>query len=128
MMAITLDAITLPEDLSWTDEYAWSPVVQNAEFSLTGALIIEEATRQAGRPFTLQSPDGGAWTTRAVADGLRAKLAANTSMTLTMHDGRTFTVRWRHGETPLEAVPVLDGLANPDANTLYNLTLKFLEV
>lgn len=84
-MAITLDAITLPEDLSWTDEYAWSPVVQNAEFSLTGALILEEATRQAGCPFTLQSPDGGAWTTRATADGLRAKLAANTSMTLTLH-------------------------------------------
>jgi hypothetical protein len=127
-MAITLDAITLPEDLSWTDEYAWSPVVQNAEFSLTGALIIEEATRQAGRPLTLQSPDGGAWTARATADGLRAKLAANTSMTLTLHDGRAFTVRWRHGETPLEASSVLEGLADPDLDTLYHLTLKFLEI
>jgi hypothetical protein len=127
-MTITLDALTLPEDLSWSDEYSWSPVVQSAEFSLTGALIIEEATRQAGRPLTLQSPDGGAWTSRTTVDALRAKLSANTSMSLTLHDGRQFTVRWRHSETPLEAAPVLEGLADPDSGTLYNLTLRFMEL
>ncbi|ADE14182.1 conserved hypothetical protein [Nitrosococcus halophilus Nc 4] len=127
-MAITLDAITLPEDLSWTDEYSWSPVVQNSEFTLTGALILEEGTQQAGRPITLQSPAGGAWTTRATAEALRAKLLANNDMTLTLHDGRAFTVRWRHGDTPLEAAPVLEGLADPDTDTLYDLTLRLLEI
>jgi len=127
-MAISLDAITLPDNLGWTDEYDWSPVLQQTEYSLTGALIVEEATRLAGRPITLTTPDGGDWTDRATVDSLRAKLTANTTMTLTLHDGRAFNVRWRHEETPLEAKPILEGLANPDAAALYHLTLRLIEV
>lgn len=126
-MVITLDALTLPDDLSWADEYAWLPIVQTSEFSLTGALIVEEATRQAGRPMTLQTPEGGAWTTRATVNLLRATLTANTSMTLTLHDARNFNVRWRHSETPLESSPVLEGLADPEDSSIYNLTLRFIE-
>ncbi len=127
-MAITLDAIALPPNLYWADEYDWSPVQQQAEYTLTGALILEEATRQAGRPITLTTPEGGDWTDRATVDSLRAKLTANTTMTLTLHDGRSFPVRWRHDDTPLEAKPVLEGLANPDAAALYHLTLRLIEV
>ncbi|WP_022949514.1 hypothetical protein [Methylohalobius crimeensis] len=127
-MAIVLDSIVLPDELSWSDEYDWSPVIQSTDYSLTGALIVEEAARQAGRPITLTTPEGGGWTARGTLDALRAKLTAAGDMPLTLHDGRSFTVRWRHGDTPLEAEPIFSGLADPDADALYRLTLRLIEV
>ena len=125
---ITLDSITLPENLHWLDEYDWSPVEQATQYSLTGALLVDEDTKQAGRPITLTTPDNGGWATRATVDSLRAKLQANTDMTLTLHDGREFTVRWRHGGQALNAEPVYPGLANPQDDDLYRLRLQFIEV
>lgn len=52
-MAITLGALVLPSGLVWSDEFAWTPVAQNIERTLTGALVIEEATKTAVRPITL---------------------------------------------------------------------------
>jgi hypothetical protein len=54
-MAITLTnpagatTLTLPDALNWVDEYAWSPVVQAKTYTTTGALLIEEATKQHAR-------------------------------------------------------------------------------
>lgn len=128
-MAITLDGVSLPENLYWADEYDWSPVVQHQEYTLTGALVVEEGERQAGRPITLTTPDGGDWTTRATVDSLKAKLQADNAMTLTLHDGRSFQVLWRHNDTPIEAQPAaLEGVADPDAATLYQLTLRLIEI
>ena len=44
-MAITLGGLALPRGLRWTDELAWSPVAQSTEYGLTGALIVQEATK-----------------------------------------------------------------------------------
>lgn len=128
-MAILLDGINLPENLYWEDEYTWSPIEQTLDFSLTGALIVDEGSRQAGRSITLTTPDGGDWTTRSVIDTLYAKLGQSADMTLSLHDGRSFTVRWRQGETPIEAKPAaLEGVADPDGATIYSLTLRLIEV
>lgn len=124
-MSITLDAITLPEDMNWTDEYDWSPVSQGTQYTLTGSLIVEEATKAKGRPITIGSDD--AWATKADLDALRAKLVADTDMTLTLHDGRTFTVRWRHADTPIAAKQVA-AYADPASTDYYRITLRFLEV
>ena len=45
--------LTLPDDLLWSDEYAWTPTVASTSYLITGALLIQWATRQAGRPITL---------------------------------------------------------------------------
>ncbi|HID73072.1 TPA: hypothetical protein EYP38_03965 [Candidatus Micrarchaeota archaeon] len=97
-------------------------------YSISVALILQETTRRAGRPITLTTPEGGDWTDRGTVEALRAKLTAGAVMTLTLHDGRAFQVAWRHRDTPLEARPVLAGLADPDAQTLYRLTLRLIEV
>lgn len=122
-MAITLDSTTLPESLIWLDEYAWMPVDQSSEYTLTGALVIEPATKQAGRPITLH----GDWATKAEIEALKLKLAADEEMTLTLHDDRGFTVRFDHEGPGISATPVLE-YADPTENTQYILTLKFLEV
>lgn len=103
MPAITLGGVTLPDDLQWTDEYAWSPVARASAYSLTGALIVEEATKQAGRPITL----GGdwAWVSIATLTALRA-LAATPGWigTLVLADARTFAVAFREDGVTAEAV------------------------
>ena len=65
-------ALPLPDDLLWADEHAWSPAVASTSYLITGALLIQSATRQAGRPITLVGAPDMAWVTRAAVEQLRA--------------------------------------------------------
>lgn len=108
-MAITLGAITLPSGLVWSDEFSWTPVQQSSDYSLTGALIVQQAVKQAGRPITLAGQSAGrdhtAWITRADLLSLQAALAiAGATFALTLHDGRAFTVS--AAENPLDVEPL----------------------
>ncbi len=38
-----LDTMTLPDNLLWVNEFDWSPVAQDVERSLTGALIVSSS-------------------------------------------------------------------------------------
>ncbi|MDS4020672.1 MAG: hypothetical protein RKR03_09240 [Candidatus Competibacter sp.] len=110
-MAITLGGVTLPDGLAWSDEFAWTATVQATDYGLTGALIVEESTRQAGRPITLigQSANNRhtAWLDRTALLALVALLdAPGATHTLTLHDARAFTVAARHGDGAVEARPV----------------------
>ena len=128
-MAITLDAVTLPEDLQWIDELSWTGVQQSVEYSLDGTLVIQEATKQAGREITLQGGADGSWITRATLVALQAKLVEDTDMTLTIH-GTAYTVRWLFGGPPIAAQEVIRR-ANPGALSDHyynNLILRFIEV
>lgn len=127
-MAITLDAITLPDDLIWHDEYLWSPVRQDVKISLSGKLIIQEAAQVKGRVITLSGDDQSAWATRSTIDQLKSKLdTPNLVMTLT-HNGTPYNVIfYRSGGNAIDARQVYD-VANPDADHIYRLTIKFLEV
>ena len=121
----SLDTVTLPDDsLYWADEFRWSPVAQSSARTLSGALVVEESAHQGGRPITLR----GAWVDRSTVDALRTlEQQVGTSMTLTLPDGRTFTVLFRRdGGAGVEAVPLYP-LADPATDTLYELTLRLME-
>lgn len=125
-------ATLLPDDLLWSDEHAWSPAVASTSYLITGALLIQSATRQAGRPITLVGAPDMAWVTRAVVEQLRIWAAAPVSSTsgrfeLALADGRVFTVAFRHQEAAIEAEPVL-GIPARLASDFYRLTLRFLEI
>ena len=131
-MAITLGALTLPQGLRWADEFDWSPLAQTTDYSLTGALLVEQATKQAGRPITLIGGQDFAWLTRAQAATLKALLDTGAAMTLTLHDARTFTVLPAN-DAPLAVSPlprVLDsGFADASASAWCILeSLKLIEV
>ena len=131
-MALTLGALTLPQGLRWADEFTWSPLTQATEYSLTGALIVHQGEKQAGRPITLEGGKDFAWLTRTEVAALKALLDAGEEMTLTLHDARTFTVL-PAGEAPLKvtALPVVkdSGPANPSSSARYVLdTLTLIEV
>lgn len=135
-MAITLSTtgapFVLPQGLRWTDEFAWTAVAQSTEYGLTGALLIQESTRASGRPLTLTGGKQWAWITRADLDTLRALLESAGARTLTLHDGRRFSViPSRDGDGPLTASPVPivrdSGPADPTGTTKYVLeSVRFL--
>lgn len=125
---IALAGIALPDDIEWTDEFAFSPVTQIVTPTLTGALIVEEAARTAGRPITLVSNEA-AWLTRAAVKALQAKAdVAGETYTLAWSDGRTFDVMFRRANgQPLDAKPVLR-VADLDDTDYYTVTLRLMEV
>ena len=65
-------ALMLPDDLLWTDEHAWTPAVASTAYLLTGALLVQSASRQAGRPITLTGAVDMAWVPRASVSTLHA--------------------------------------------------------
>lgn len=138
-MALTLGALALPQGLRWADEFDWSPIVQATTYSLSGALILEESARLAGRPITLSGARDGnistAWLKRDDLIALQTALnATGATFTLTLHDARTFTVAPRaDGDGPLsvEPLPAVKNFApaDPDADTWYIVnTIRLMEV
>lgn len=124
-MPITLGGLTLPGDLHWKDEFAWSPVQRSAEYSLTGALIVQESVKQAGRPITLEARSD-VWLTRSAVRALQTLAETpGWSGTLTLADGRAFTVAFR--EEGLSAEPVRHIAPTEDADP-YTLTLALMSV
>jgi hypothetical protein len=126
----TSDSVTLPDDLLWTDEHSYTPVVAAVDYSITGALLVETAARQAGRTISLSAPDTSmAWLPRSSVEVLTAWYAvAGLQMLLTLADGRVFTVAFRHQDAPaLDATPVRK-FATPDPDHDWQVTLKFMEL
>ena len=124
---ITLDAIELPDDLVWSDEFTWTPGLQTTSYTLTGALIVETGIKLAGRTITLTGSADAAWIDRGTLLDLQAKLTDTSAMTLTLHDSRAFQVVFDHGQKPLEAAPIID-YSTSESTDWYSLTLRLLQV
>jgi hypothetical protein len=125
-----LDGLALPAGMIWQDEFDWSPALAAQEYSLTGALVIDAGTRQAGRPITLAASDDRGWSgmDRTKVLALRAKAAvAGASYTLQLADGRSFTVAFRPGEAPITARQIWDREL-PPADWPYVVTLRLIEI
>lgn len=123
---ITLDDLTLPPDLLWTDEFRWNPVAQQETITLGGALIVQADAQLTGRPVTLAGGGDHGWVPRSLLESLRAKAAqTNLVMTLTLHDGAARSVMFT-GER-LTADPVWP-IADPDSDQPYVITVYFREV
>ena len=110
----------------WVDEFQWTAPLRAQEYSITGALIVDVATRQAGRPITLQGVADHGWMTRAALADLWA--LANTPeaapLALTLADGRAFAVRFADGN-PIEAEPITRAEL-PQADLPYVVTLRLI--
>ena len=126
------DTLVLPDDLLWSDEHSWSPVVSSVSYLITGSLLVQSATRQAGRAIPLVAPADMAWVTRSVVNVLRdwAALpldAVSGRFELTLVDGQVFTVAFRHGDGAIEAEPVTGFPARSDTD-FYRVTLKLMQI
>jgi hypothetical protein len=124
-------ALPLPDDLLWTDEHAWTPTVASTSYLITGALLIQSATRQAGRPITLVGAADMAWVTR---DG---RATACMGVHPGRHDCRALRADLGrrtvlHGGLPprrdADRVGARAGIPARADTDFYRLTLKFLEL
>ena len=135
----TLATLSLPRSLVWVDEFQWTAPLRAQEYSITGALIVDVATRQAGRPITLQGFDDGgnryvAPMTLAQLNALRAleEVAGGADMTLALlgsgETTRTFTVRFRRTDGPaIEARPIKYQIP-AEAGDWFLVTLRLIQV
>lgn len=123
-----LGALELPRGMVWTDEFDWSPIATEQRWGTTGTLMLHVGTRQAGRPITLAADADAGFIRRSALLSLRAMAAvAGATYTLTLADGRVFTVAFAPGDAPIEARPV--GRPElPTADNYYVATVRLIEV
>lgn len=127
-LAVGATSIDLSPDLFWNDQFAWAPVEQTVDRSITGALIIQASARVAGMPITLQaSDDTSAWMPLSAVQQLMTWAATPLQqMTLTIASVAR-TVIFRHQDGPLEAKPVVF-YNDQQADDNYIATLRFMEI
>ncbi len=126
---MTLDSITLPDDLLWINEFDWNPVAQNTDRSLTGGLLVQEQSKNYGRSIELSGGEEAAWVSRTVVMNLLAlSQIANKVMTLTLPDLRQYTVIFdRSTGSPIEARQILP-YAYPGDDYYYSLRIRLLTI
>ncbi|MCW2065068.1 UNVERIFIED_ORG: hypothetical protein M2420_000387 [Stenotrophomonas maltophilia] len=138
MTRIVLAGIELPADLQWTDEFTAWRVGQQVRTSLTGALVVQESARQAGRPITLQTTrDGSTYVAPVLLPVLRALQVSESlarveplELILPAHNGgdRTFAVRWRRTDgAAIEAEPIRFAVPALDPD-YFSITLRLMTV
>jgi hypothetical protein len=118
-------SVTLSDDMLWSDEFGWSPIVRSREYSLGGSLIVDQGVSLAGRPITLNSSVDGGWLQREAVESLHALIDSGEVLTLTLR-GTNYLVL--PAETnAIDATPVVD-YADPAGDDWYVVTLRFFEV
>jgi hypothetical protein len=120
-MAMQIGTVALTWSLVWADEFDWSPVQQSVEYAVTGAMYLQEGIRQAGRSITLSGH-----CRRSDLLALYALLPNPSNFSITLADGRTFTVRWKQ-DRPIQATAMID-YADPDPDDAYEVTLQLIVV
>lgn len=111
-------AVQLPSNLLWVDQYTWNRVEATRQYSSTGALVIDQWTRQAGRPITLQGTQERAWCERGLLTTLRGwadQAALQLSLT---HGSDSYQVAFDHQQAAIDAEPLPDMLGAPSRYTV----------
>ena len=120
--------VTLDDGLTWADQWAWAPVEQTAQRTITGALIVSAAQRVAGQPITLaaEAEDKG-WISRAALAQCRAWAAVAGQVLTLNYRGTDYTVIWRHQDGAIEAQPVMPW-TDDQADDDFRATLRLMRI
>ena len=119
--------LELPADMRWRDEFDWQALAQaTPQYSLGGAVIVQQGTMLAGRPITL----GGEWIWLPRATLLTLAAWADVpelEMTLTTPDGRSYNTCFARpalsNTTPVIYASPEDGTAQYEAPQIHLLTI-----
>ena len=119
--------LELPADMRWRDEFDWQALAQaTPQYSLGGAVIVQQGTMLAGRPITL----GGEWIWLPRATLLTLAAWADVpelEMTLSHPDGRSFNTCFARpalsNTTPVIYASPEDGTAQYEAPQIHLLTI-----
>ncbi len=126
-MTTSLNAIPLPNDMQWADEFA-PRVLQSLKTTLDTAPHVVAVSRSKGIPISLRSWDDGAFVTRETVLLLQAAADQPAlEMPLVLRDA-AFQVMFRHHEGPAFTAEPIKDIANPDADDLYRITLNLMTI
>lgn len=122
-----LAGIELSRGMLWVDEFGWSAVQKSVERSISGAQIIDVATKVGGRSITLQGAQDQGWIPRATLLALQ-ELARDPAgqFALMLADGREFTVQFAP-DAPIDAQPI-SRPELPKGTHPYVATLRLITV
>lgn len=122
-----LNGIALPAGMLWVDEFAWVAALTAVERGLTGAQIIDVATKVEGRSITLQGAQDQGWIRRATLQAVRALAdVPGGKYVLKLATGEQFTVMFAP-ENPIEAQPIRRPEL-PENTHPYVATLRLITV
>lgn len=121
-------AVTLSDDMSELQPY-WQPVDQAISYTLTGAMLVDESVRQAGRPMTFQSQPDTGWVPRAAVEQLQ-KWASQPGIRLKLtRYGQDYAVTFnRQDGQAVEARAVVELAIPPLMNDEMQLTVRLISV
>jgi hypothetical protein len=125
---ITLDGISLPKDMLWTDEWGASKVAQTVRRTLDGGLVVFYGERRAGLPITLQSQPDAGWLTRAQVEAIALRAESPGGIYSLTLRGETRQVMFRHQDEPAFDAEPLIPLADPQPGDFYLATIKLMTV
>jgi hypothetical protein len=121
-MSCTLGAITLHEQTLWLNEYDYSAISHNQQFTLSGRQVIQSFKRQTGQEIVLDCR----WLTKAVLDDLLA-IDNDNIMLLTLPDTRQFNVIFDRRKQPIESEPILRK-SDPADTDVFQVKLNLITV
>lgn len=123
-MSVTLDDISLPEEMIWLDEAKWNRVAQSTGYALSGSLLVQSGTKLQGRTMTIGGDN--CWASWALCKQLLSLAdEAGKEMTITLEDGRAFKVIWNYEDgDPVDATRIYE--RQPQDEDWCRLTLRFL--
>lgn len=124
---ILLAGIQLPNELTWSDRYAWSPIAQQVKTTLGGLTIPYSGRLLNGRPITLVAEDNMGWISESIKNDLELLAEdMNGPMPLIIHSFFSGNVIFRHNDPPALDLHYLVNGSEPSewlAGTIKLLTI-----
>lgn len=119
-----IDGITLMDSFQWENEFAWSPIGQTQDRSVTGSFLVQEGLKTYGREIDLLGGEDAVWASRATIKALKAKEELlNYDFEVTLPDGQVFQCKFnRAGGPSIQTGQVARWEGIPDDNTHYFIT------
>ena len=124
----TGDVLNLPDYLRWSDEFDWGQLAQTTpQRTLSGAIIVQQGVKRAGRPITLSNSDSANWLRRRTVETLQ-EWAGVPDLTLQLdYHGKRFGVIFRSHDKAISAEPVR-WTHDEDGNDYYHAAIYLLTV
>lgn len=102
-----LGTVAFHPSLQWVDRYAWSPVVQEMEMTLSGTPVFWSRPA-GGRLITLEARDRVTWLDQATADAVMAMAAQAGATFPFIWDGYQTLVHFAHHLPPAVALQPME--------------------
>ncbi|MBF0519463.1 MAG: hypothetical protein HQK92_07055 [Nitrospirae bacterium] len=124
---IKLGDVILPNDLTWPNWFEWTGISETVERTLSGDVVIY-GTEITGQIIDLTGGSDYGWITYKDLKMLVDMASVYGETYELNYNGDTFTVRFRHEDSPvLEFTPVADTAEFIDNDYFYGV-IKLMEV